>query len=62
MDTVQLEKTCTKSTATPRSTPFFTEVVTATAGHKLKAKRKIGFSGISPFQTSCTFLFTANLR
>jgi hypothetical protein len=41
---VQLEKTCTKSTAIPRRRPFITVVLIPTAGHMERAKRKMGFS------------------
>jgi hypothetical protein len=60
--TVQLEKTCTKITASPSMSPFFTDVVTATAGHKLSANRNIGFSGINPFHSSFIYLFNFYLR
>jgi len=60
--TVQLEKTCTNTTARPSMSPFATDVVTATAGHKLRANRNIGFSGIKPFHSSFIYLINFYLH
>src|SRR5512143_2197487 len=51
-ETVMFTIVMTKSTATPIRKPFFTEVVTATAGQSDSASRKTGFSENIPFLMS----------
>ena len=50
MLTVMFTIVMTKSTAAPIRKPFFTDVVTATAGHSESASRKTGFSANMPFK------------
>ena len=50
MLTVMFTIVMTNSTAAPIRKPFFTDVVTATAGHSESASRKTGFSENMPLK------------
>jgi hypothetical protein len=51
-ETVTFVMVMTNMTATPIRNPFFTPLVTATAGHRESASLKTGFSPKMPFLKS----------